>query len=270
MLIGIYPPRYTVKLDMTFKDAIFGLNFRRIRYPPVIEEDGRYMGLLRLQNIIEKTYEYYEKNTFAELQNIKALELSDNTVPPVTLMKPSIDELIDLMTSHKVGALAVVNKNEEVIGEITEKNLIDTIDIRKPFGILIGDIISGKEIIKVEATDILISAVELMRKHKVKRLPVVFQGELIGIITIRDVLKYFALQLRSYGSIREDSLKVPIWSISTPKPITIGIDDDIVKAIELFKTEDVGSLIVVDENYNLRGMLTEIDILRHYDLLSKN
>lgn len=97
----------------------------------------------------------------------------------------SIKEASEIMSKSKIGSLIIL-RDSAVIGIITEKDLSENVGNS---GKRISTIMS-KNVIKVSPYDELDIAAELMSKHKIKRLPVLDNGKLVGIITASDLIAH--------------------------------------------------------------------------------
>ena len=89
----------------------------------------------------------------------------------------------------KIGCLVVVDKGY-CIGIVTERDLIErTICLRKePEKTLVSEIMSS-DIKTIYALDKIEKAIEIMEKYKIKKLPVISNDEIVGIITATDISK---------------------------------------------------------------------------------
>ena len=87
----------------------------------------------------------------------------------------------------KVGCLIVMDKGA-CVGIVTERDVIDrTICGQKdPIKTKVKEIMSS-EIITIHPLEKYEKALELMKKHSIKKIPVVFENRLIGIITLSDI-----------------------------------------------------------------------------------
>jgi CBS domain-containing protein len=106
------------------------------------------------------------------------------TVGPQT----SVADAASWMSRFKIGCL-VVKSNAEPEGLITESDIIRKVvskDIRAS-KITIGEVMT-KNLIKITPGSELNEAARLMAKNNIRRLPVVNNGALVGIITSSDVL----------------------------------------------------------------------------------
>lgn len=111
----------------------------------------------------------------SEVMN-KAFVIDDNI---------SLKEAAKLMSGKNVGCLTVMKKNK-VIGIITEKDVMKNVS---KLGSRVSEIMS-KNVLTIGKNDSIEEAAELMAEKKIKRLPVVDKGELIGIITATDILAH--------------------------------------------------------------------------------
>lgn len=112
--------------------------------------------------------------------------------------------------------------------------------------------------IHVDKDQRLSYAVDMFKKHNIARLPVINEGELVGIITQRDVLE-------KVGNFKED-VKMSTFHISTcmtKDPYVLQPDDTIKKAIHLFCDKGISGIpIVTDE---LVGIVTKLDIIKIHE-----
>ena len=88
---------------------------------------------------------------------------------------------------NKVGCLVVTN-NESCIGIVTERDLIErTMCLHKdPEKTKISDILSS-DVKTIQPLQTIDDALEMMNKYKIKKLPVISDNLLVGIITITDI-----------------------------------------------------------------------------------
>lgn len=118
-------------------------------------------------------------------------------------------------------------------------------------------------VITVEASSPISAAHHLMKNNNIRRLPVINNNKLVGIVTIGDVRE----------ASPSDATTLSIWELNylwaqltaekimTRNLITVTSDTPILDAAELMMEQKVSGLPVVDGD-NLVGMLTESDIFR--------
>ncbi len=108
-------------------------------------------------------------------------------------------------------------------------------------------------------------ALELLKDHSIRRLPVVSKGKLIGLVTNTDLIKASPSPATSL-SIHEINYlypKIKIKDIMTKDVVTIGPDEAIEEAAVLMREKKLGTLVVVDKN-NLLGIITESDLFKAF------
>ncbi|KAF0245736.1 MAG: hypothetical protein FD180_1343 [Planctomycetota bacterium] len=101
-------------------------------------------------------------------------------------------------------------------------------------------------------------ALEFMQKHRIRRLPVVESGTLVGIITKSDLES----ELGKHKGDRSTSKK-KIEDVMTPGPYTVSPDDLFESAALLMLKQKISGLPVV-KNDAVVGMLTESDVFRAF------
>jgi len=118
--------------------------------------------------------------------------------------------------------------------------------------------------ITINANATLPEACELLRKHQIRRLPVLEEGKLIGIVTRGDLRGAQPSEATTLSIWELNTLlaKLKIRSIMTPEPITIRDDATISDAAQLMIDYKVSGLPVVNADGELVGMITESDIFR--------
>lgn len=112
----------------------------------------------------------------------------------------------------------------------------------------------ARRVITIAADRPLRDAEALLLRHRIRQLPVMRDGHLVGIITHRD--------LRGAGRGRRT-----VAEVMTAKPVVIGPDAAIDEAAQVLRTYKVGALPVVDGD-TLVGIITVADVLDAFVVLS--
>lgn len=121
-----------------------------------------------------------------------------------------------------------------------------------------------RDVITLNAEDNLGLADDIMRLGRIRHMPVMARGRLVGIISQRDLFRAAissVLQFRT-GAEREWLAKIPVREAMTPTVVSIGPDAPIRDAAKRMLDERIGCLPVV-ENETLVGLLSESDCLQH-------
>ena len=99
----------------------------------------------------------------------------------------SLTDVARLMKQEDVGSVPVVD-GERLIGVVTDRDIVvrGIADGSDPHAIKAGDIAS-RDVVTVRPDDDLDAALRLMAQHQVRRLPVVDDGQLVGVVAQADV-----------------------------------------------------------------------------------
>ncbi|WP_224242609.1 CBS domain-containing protein [Hyalangium gracile] len=121
----------------------------------------------------------------------------------------------------------------------------------------VGELMT-RELITLKETQNLAIADELLRLHRIRHLPVVRDGKLVGLITHRDLIKATALKC-------PDPTKNPLWAadIMNREIRTVRPDMALREAVKVMLDNKFGCLPVVSEDGKLMGILTEADLVRY-------
>ena len=99
----------------------------------------------------------------------------------------SVVEAARLIRDDNIGSLPITDDGK-LVGMITDRDITTTVvaDGADPRATSVGDI-GSRDLISVEPEKGLDEALELMARHQVRRLPVVEDGALVGIVAQADV-----------------------------------------------------------------------------------
>jgi CBS domain-containing protein/RimJ/RimL family protein N-acetyltransferase len=107
----------------------------------------------------------------------------------------------------------------------------------------------------------VLDAYHLMREHEIRRLPIIEDGRLIGIITISDVRGLAPMGALSILEHNRLIGSTPVRRAMTPNPVTISPEQSLGEAARLLMVHKFGGLPVV-EGETLVGVISEADIFR--------
>lgn len=134
-----------------------------------------------------------------------SLEVKDVMVKNVITLESeaTIRDAAKLMNKHEIGCLVLMKKKKPV-GIVTERDMLKRILLKSkdPQKTKVGKIMSKPLVVCEPQTDIR-DAVRLMVEGKIKRLPVVEDSHLLGLVTFTDIVRssaYFERIISSFCS----------------------------------------------------------------------
>ncbi len=94
-----------------------------------------------------------------------------------------------LMDKHGLGCIIVTNKEGKPIGIITERDLVTRVLAKnlKPDSLKAKDVMTSP-LITIEPSETISEAARKMSRLNIRRLGVVYKGQLIGLVSSKDIL----------------------------------------------------------------------------------
>ena len=122
------------------------------------------------------------------------------TRDPISISpEASIQEAIELMKTHSIRHLPVVDGQERLVGWVSDTELRGVFMASMIEELTVGDVMIADPI-TVSSSDVLEQAALLISKHKIGGMPVLEDGKLVGIITVVDILEAFVDIMGVLGS----------------------------------------------------------------------
>jgi IMP dehydrogenase len=164
--------------------------------------------------------------------------------PQITLNIPIISAAMDTVTEARMaialaqqGGLGIIHRNlsiEQQAGEVDKVK-------RSESGMIVDPITIAPD---AKVAD----ALELMRRYRISGVPVTKKGKLVGILTNRD-LRF------------ETRFDIPIREVMTKENlITVPVGTTLLEAEKILHEHRVEKLLVVNDKYELKGLITVKDI----------
>ena len=241
--------------------------FRRI---PIVDPGTRRLrGIITATDIVDylgggKKFQIIQQkfagNFFKAINEPVKSIMAQKTVSVPSTAK--VSNAIKLMKKHNVGGLPVVDEENHVLAIITERD-VTPMFAGKISRAKVADFMSKKVVTASPAASIL-EAEKMMIEHGFRRLPLVSDTKLVGIVTVMDILKFFGSghvfeHLRSGALIQV--LQTPIKEIATRDVATIEAEAEVGEAARMMQKKNVGALPVV-KNGSLVGIITERDFFK--------
>ena len=176
------------------------------------------------------------------------VDLSSLLTKNISLAVPLMSAAMDTVTESgmaiamaQLGGIGVIHKNLDIADQASEVDRVK----RSESGMIVNPI-------TLPPRASILEALELMRKYRISGVPITEdgrnEGRLVGILTNRD--------LRFHGDVDR-----PIAEVMThEKLITVSVGTTLDEAKEILHRHRVEKLLVVDDQFNLRGLITVKDI----------
>jgi CBS domain-containing protein len=99
-------------------------------------------------------------------------------------------EAAELLHKHRIGALVVLDANHELIGIISERDIVGIIAERGSDALFARvDQAMSAEVVVCSPRDTVEQLMTVMTERRIRHLPVVEDGEIVGVVSIGDVVK---------------------------------------------------------------------------------
>ncbi|MCL4803812.1 MAG: CBS domain-containing protein [Anaerolineae bacterium] len=120
------------------------------------------------------------------------------------------------------------------------------------------------EVLTISPDTTILEAGQMMVDRTIRRLPVVENGKLVGIVTYGDVrgARAAATAGLDIWELSYILSRMTVREIMTPNPITISPDEPIGAAAQLMLKYMISGLPVLDNHGRVVGIITESDIFR--------
>jgi IMP dehydrogenase len=162
----------------------------------------------------------------------------------ITLNIPIVSAAMDTVTESRLaialaqqGGMGIMHRSMSIAHQAMEVDKVK----RSESGMIVDPVTIGPK-------NLIADALEIMKKFKISGVPVTQEGKLVGILTNRD-LRF------------EDRLDLPVEDVMTKDNlITVAVGTTLEEAEGMLHKHRVEKLLVVDDSYNLRGLITVKDI----------
>lgn len=198
------------------------------------------IGILHKNMTIEQQVE--------QVRKVKRSE-SGLIIDPVTLLEEAtIADALKLMAENKIGGIPIVNKQNKLVGILTNRDLRFEDNPRKK----VSQVMTSQNLVTApEGTD-LKGARKILSQYKIEKLPVVKKdGTLIGLITYRDIQK-----VQNYPHAVKDSIGRLLVGAA------LGITGDMLERAEALMKIGVDVVTLDSAHGHSKGVITAVKDLR--------
>jgi IMP dehydrogenase len=158
-------------------------------------------------------------------------------IPIVSAAMDTVTESHMAIAVAQQGGLGIIHRNLTIEQQADEVDKVK----RSESGMIVDPVTMSAD---ARVSD----ALEVMRKYKISGVPITQNGKLVGILTNRD-LRF------------ETRFDIPIRRVMTKDNlITVPVGTTLAEAEKILHEHRVEKLLVVDDKYNLKGLITVKDI----------
>jgi CBS domain-containing protein len=187
------------------------------------------------------------------------------TQQPVTLgHNACIRDAVEIIIGKKIGGIPITGSDGVLAGIVTERDVLRMLGAeRSP--LKVEDVMTTS--LRVTAPDCPIAKVTKdMTSYRFRRLPVVSDDVLYGIVTATDIMRYLGSRevfaRLTTGNIVEVT-RLPVRMLIAGSLITTTPDRSINEAAREMLNRNIGALPVIEDS-RLIGLVTEFDLVRAF------
>lgn len=177
------------------------------------------------------------------------------TSDPITLKAPGTrDDLFELIRKHNVTSFPVVKEGtKQVIGIITETDIV-----QKPSETQLALLMTKNPITTTKNTDV-VEIVNILDENRFRQIPVVEKSDLIGMISIGDIISK-VIAIAASDKIIEEYMATNVLSVWQDTPLPV--------CQKIMEFGGVEAAIVLDSNGKMVGIITTVDFVKFFDAIS--
>jgi CBS domain-containing protein len=263
----------TIYPTTTIRKTLVTMNKEGFRRIPVVDAGtNRVEGIVTSMDIVDFMGGGSKYNLIREKHNRNFLSAINEPVREImeenviTIKENAeIDDVIETFLEKNVGGVPVVNNDNQLISLITERDVIRILKDRISGEEKVKDYMT-KKVIVATAGERLKDVARTMLRNGFRRLPVISEGRLVGIITSTDFIKLlgsdWAFLNMQTGNVREIT-NVRMQDIMIKDVITAREDDSLKDIAEIMTSKNIGALPVVEDG-ELVGIITEKDVIMYF------
>ena len=188
-----------------------------------------------------------------EIMSPKVLSVRENA---------RIQEVASLIVEKKCGGIPILDADGAIKGIVTERDVLKVMNYQDS-PLTVRDVMTRSPYITSPDNTVTNVAKEMI-SHKFRRLPVVSEDVLFGIITAMDIMKYVGnggvFKNMVTGDV-SDIISVSVRDVMSGNLYTTSPDVSTRDAAIQMIEKNVGALPVIEDS-NLVGVITEFDVVR--------
>ncbi|MCG2722727.1 MAG: CBS domain-containing protein, partial [Thermodesulfovibrionales bacterium] len=151
--------------------------------------------------IVRTMFERLEEELEIPIERLEVIEKRRRTaLKDILETKPSeilsihkdrtITDAVRIMTEKNVSGVFVVDDNNSLLSLFTERDIAQAVFQGISFDQTLWSIVQMRQIITFDPSAEISTAISIASRNKIRHLPVVEEGRIIGMITFRDLVSY--------------------------------------------------------------------------------
>lgn len=169
--------------------------------------------------------------------------------------KEPIQRARNLMLKHDISRLPVVD-GDKLVGMVTKYDISNRLDQaepewrRRPISMIPIGLVMTEDPITIYPDASIVQVAEMMKENEIDGVPVERNGKITGIITSRDLLRFFS----------EQELDTKVRDIMAEKIVSVHRHHTIGHVLDEMNTHKTSRLVVYEDNTSPVGMITRSDL----------
>jgi CBS domain-containing protein len=235
----------TINADQTLKEALDKMvkeNIRRL----AVSVAGQVIGVVSARTIVKEALSN---------PNWAQKKVSEVTRPGIFADPDTPNKIgAKLMVKYGVGSLLIRGG-----GIVTERDIAKAAPRTTIPAISIGT----TNVVTLSDSSTMSDAASLMVSTGISHAPIVSDTDVVGMVSLRDVIK----------SLNDGNLSANVKDYMSKGVVSLDVDATMADVANLITTKNVGSVLIMEDlstkASNLRGIVTEWDLVRTYSTLTK-
>ncbi len=182
-----------------------------------------------------------------EVDKVKRSE-AGMIVDPVTIRpQQKISEALDVMARFKISGVPVTDNEGRLVGLLTNRDLRFETRLDRP----VSELMTSDGLVTVPPGTTLEQAKALLHQHRIEKLPVVENGQLTGLITVKDIQK----MLEFPNACKDELGRLRVGA-------AVGASGDYLERAQALIRAKVDVLVLDSSHAHSRGVLDALETLR--------
>ena len=191
------------------------------------------------------------RNQAEQIRQVKRSQ-SGMIKDPITLdAQSTVGDAQIIVKKNKIGGIPIIDASNNLIGIVTNRDL----RFQKDQFMKLDDIMT-KKLITAKLGISLDEAEKILKKHKIEKLPIVEEGQLVGLITYKDILKNKSMP---------DACKDNLGRLRVGA--ALGVTDDYKERLERLITSGVDVIAIDTAHAHTKSVIDQIKkIKKNFDI----